>query len=358
MRKYPLMVSYFFIFILIVIGCATPRYSYKESTYGKRIEPWTVLSEFSLEPELERRILDLNPEYITGQDIHDVLSKAPAPRVINVHGGIYPVHLAMESFSHFLIGMGYPEEKIRHPGNGSYSYSCYESSRKLAGLIAWYYEKEGLKPMIVGHSQGGIQAVKILHQLAGNMSNTIPVWNPLLDREEDRSSIIDPVAGKEVPVVGIKVSYATAVGAGGFTRILPNQWAMTGRLRSIPDSVEHFTGFYIGLDLLGGDFLGFGPGNNYEPNGTAEVRNVRLPASYSHVTVPTTRHLAESHEIRDWINSYIPSEEPELTADFESSSTNILWAADVWHGIKKHWVLELQRLIRAKNSLGNRQSAS
>jgi hypothetical protein len=358
MRKFPLVISSFFILILIVTGCETPRYSYRESTYEKRIEAWTVLREFSLEPELERRILHLNPEYITGQDIHDVLSKAPGPRIINVHGGIYPVHLAMESFSYFLIAMGYPEEKIRDPGDGSYSYSCYESSQKLAGLIAWYYEKEGMKPMLVGHSQGGIQTVKILHQLAGNMSDTIPVWNPLLDKAEDRSSIIDPITGKEVPVVGIKVSYATAVGAGGFTRFLPNQWAMTGRLRSIPDSVEHFTGFYIGLDLLGGDFLGFGPGNKYEPNGTAEVRNVRLPASYSHVTVPTTRHLAESHEIRDWINSYTPSEEPELNTEFESPSTNILWAADVWHGIKKHWVLELQRLIRAKNSMGNRQSTS
>ncbi|TNF53787.1 hypothetical protein EP227_05405 [bacterium] len=358
MRRFPLGISYFFIFILFVTGCATPRYSYREPTYEKRIEAWTVLREFSLEPELERKILDLNPEHITGQDITNVLSKAPAPRIINVHGGIYPVHLAMESFSYFLIAMGYPEGKVRHPENGSYSYSCYESSRKLAGLIAWYYEKEGMKPMLIGHSQGGIQTVKILHQLAGNMSDTIPVWNPLLDSAEERDAIIDPITGKEVPVVGVKVSYATAVGAGGFTRFLPNQWAMTGRLRTIPDSAEHFTGFYIGLDLLGGDFLGFGPGNKYEPNGTAEVRNVRLPTSYSHVTVPTTRHLAESHEIRDWINSYTPSEEPEVDTEFESSSTNILWAADVWQGIKKHWVLELQRLIRAKNSMGIQQSAS
>ena len=52
--------------------------------------------------------------------------------------------------------------------------------------------------------------------------------------------------------------------------------------------------------------------------------------------------------MRDWINNYLPSEKPVLDVTFESSSTNILWAADVWHSIKKHWVLELQRLIRAK----------
>jgi hypothetical protein len=26
----------------------------------------------------------------------------------------------------------------------------------------------------------------------------------------------------------------------------------------------------------------------------------------------------------------------------------VLWAADVWHSIKKHWCLEAQRLIRAQ----------
>ena len=47
------------------------------------------------------------------------------------------------------------------------------------------------------------------------------------------------------------------------------------------------------------------------------------------------------------------SEKPVLNVTFESSSTNILWAADVWHSIKKHWVLELQRLIRAKTDTDN-----
>jgi len=31
---------------------------------------------------------------------------------------------------------------------------------------------------------------------------------------------------------------------------------------------------------------------------------------------------------------------------------NILWAADVWHSIKKYRVLELQQLIRAKRNQG------
>jgi hypothetical protein len=28
----------------------------------------------------------------------------------------------------------------------------------------------------------------------------------------------------------------------------------------------------------------------------------------------------------------------------------VLWAADVWHSIKKHWCLEAQRLIRAQRT--------
>jgi hypothetical protein len=33
---------------------------------------------------------------------------------------------------------------------------------------------------------------------------------------------------------------------------------------------------------------------------------------------------------------------------FDAESDHILWAADVWYSIKKHWVLELQRLLAAQ----------
>lgn len=332
-------------------GCATYQYSYRMSTYEAAIEKNTVLRSISIPSDIDDRILSLDPESVSEKDINEVLSRAPAPRIMNIHGGIFPVYLAMESFSKFLIFMGYPEKMLRNPADGTYSYSCYESSRKLAGMLAWYYEKEGMRPMMVGHSQGGIQAVKVLHQLAGRFDEEIPVWNPLEEREEARNSITDPLTGEPQPVVGVKLSFATAVGAGGITRFLPNQWNMNDKLRSIPDSVVEFTGFYMGMDIFGGDLLGFGTANEYEANGTAVVRNVRLPASYSHVVVPVTRHLAKDQDTRDWINAYVPSEEPELDAELESSTMNILWAADVWHSIKKHWVLELQNLIHARRNL-------
>ena len=342
-----------FLCILFLYSCATSRYTYRETAYEGAVEKGTVLRGFSIDPDLEEKILALDPEHITERDIKETLSHAPAPRIINIHGGIYPVHLAMKSFSKFLIGMGYPEAKIRNPKDGSYSYSCYESSEKLAGIIAWYYEKEGLQPMVTGHSQGGIQAVKVLHELAGSFGTNVSVWNPITEASENRYSIVDPLTGDERPVIGLQVSYASAVGAGGLTRFLPNQWNMMAKLRTIPNSVEEFTGFYMGLDLFGGDFIGFGPSNKYEANGTASVRNVRLPVGYSHVFVPFTEHLAESQEIRDWINNYVQTDKPELTVTFLSSSSNILWAADVWHSIKKHWCLEAQRLIRSKRAMEN-----
>src|SRR5205807_4944727 len=101
----------------------------------------------ALSPDLEDKILGLDPLHVTEQDIREVLSQAPAPRLINIHGGIYPVHRRMISFSEFLIGMGYPAASITNPGDGTYTFSCYENSTMLAGVIAWYYEREGLRPI-------------------------------------------------------------------------------------------------------------------------------------------------------------------------------------------------------------------
>ena len=297
---------------------------------------------------MEERILAIDPSQITQADVKEVLAISPAPRIVNIHGGIYPVHVIMESFSEFLMGMGYPESSVRNPGDGSFSFSCYDNSEKIAGAIAWYYEKEGMRPMVVGHSQGGIQAVKVLHELAGNFEPKVAVWNPLTDEAEERYEIREPLTGYPTPVVGLQVSYATAVGAGGLTRFLPNQWKMMKKLRKVPDTVIDFTGFYMGMDILGGDMLGFGSGNQYESSGAARVRNVILPTGSNHFNVPSTKHLLKSSQITDWIYNYTPSEKPTVDVVFDSDSSHILWAADVWHSIKKHWVLELQRVIHAQ----------
>jgi hypothetical protein len=193
--------------------------------------------------------------------------------------------------------------------------------------------------------------VKVLRKLAGISATRLHVWNPLTWKQEESCDILDPLTGERRPVVGLRLPYATAVGAGGLTRLLPNQWDMCLALRGIPDSVEEFTGFCKHMDLLGGDFLGYGAANEFESMHKALVRNVWLPTEYRHRAIPNTRHLLGSREIMDWINNYQPSDKsidkPLLNVRFDSDSRNILWAAEVWHSIKKHWVLELQRRIRA-----------
>jgi hypothetical protein len=203
--------------------------------------------------------------------------------------------------------------------------------------------------MIVGHSQGAMQAVKVLHKFAGNSAKQIEVWNPLTWKSEKRVEVIDPLTHTNRPVVGLTLSYVTGVGGGGLTRCLPNQWDMNFTLRKIPDSTDEFTGFYKGMDLLGGDYLGYGSANESTATGKALVRNVRLPTAYKHGSIPDTEHLLKSQQIKAWINHYDPAHPAELE-QFDSDSRHILWAADVWYSIKKHWVLELQHMIRAQHT--------
>jgi hypothetical protein len=210
--------------------------------------------------------------------------------------------------------------------------------------------------MLFGHSQGAMQAVKVLDKLAGVSAKQLHVWNPLTWEKEDACEITDPLTHERRPVVGLQLSYASVVGGGGLTRILPNQWDMFFKLREIPNSVEEFTGFCKTKDLLGGDFLGYGSINEYKPMDKAVVRNVWLPSSYKHGEIPDTRHLLQSRQVMDWINNYQPSDKPvdrpKSDAKLEGNTGHILWAAEVWYCVKKHWVLELQRLIRAGNLQG------
>ena len=322
---------------LLFVGCATqpPQETIPHAAAAERVPvPDRALRE---------RLLALDPEHVSDQDVQRVLAKGPTPRIVLLHGGIYPVHLLMESFGRFLARMGYPEERIRDPGDKAWSYSPYEDSQKIAGLVAWDYEKTGLRPMMIGHSQGGMQAVKVLHELAGDFDDALRVFDPVKNEFEQRTTIVDPYTRAPRPVVGLSVSYASAVGAGGATFLMPNQWSMLDKLLSIPDTVDDFTGFAIGVDLIGGD-------SKYHHNGAAKVRNVALPATYSHVLVPLVAPLAREPEVRDWINEYVPGDWRDPSALPGDAPQHVLWAADVWYSIKKHWCLEAQRWARAERA--------
>ena len=87
--------------------------------------------------------------------------------------------------------------------------------------------------------------------------------------------------------------------------------------------------------------------------GKANVRNVTLPAEYSHVFVPGTAELAEDPAVRDWINAFDPDNPASSSPPQERGVSNIMWAADVWHSIKRHWTLEAQRFVRARRAAAN-----
>jgi len=338
--------------VLMTAGCA--KFDLLPTDPARAVEIEQSLSKASsqMSHEQENHILALNPEHVTDYDVRNVLAGAPAPRIINIHGGIIQVQLRLASFSKFLVGLGYPEQAIRHPGTGDYTISCYYDAEMFAGIIAWYYEHEGMRPMVLGHSQGCMQAVKVLQLFAGQTADRLAVWSPLTWKPEERTEITDPLTGKKRPVVGLSVSYIAALGGGGAGRILPNQWDMMLSLRSVPDTVDEFTGFYLGMDVLGGDYLGFGPTNHYHALGSAKVRNVQLPTYYSHAKTPQIERLLSNPRAIEWINNYVPSSKPEDPQDI-GDVKGIIFGADVWKSVKRHWVIELQRLIRARRAQGH-----
>jgi hypothetical protein len=331
---------------LVLGGCATPRTA-PPAALASAPKGQSVLRGLVYDRAVEDRILAMNPDNVTPEDVK-VLAQGPTPRLVLLHGGIYPVHLAMESFGGFLVGMGYPEAKIRNPADGSWSHSPYENSMQQAGLLAWYYEHEGLRPMMIGHSQGGIQAVKILRELDGQFGGKVVVWGPYDSNDNNRTMYIDPLTGAERPVVGgLVVPYVSVVAAGGAALILPNQWSMIGNLRAIPNTVEDFTGYSLGLDIWAWSIA---DSTQYVHNGTAKVRNVVLPAWYNHVLLPVTKDLATEPKSRAWVAAYTPATNPD-TAPEETAGLSAIWAADVWYSVKKHWVLEAQKTIKARRAL-------
>jgi hypothetical protein len=328
------MIAVLFLFLILLEGCA-----HRQQALQSPFE-----ASPSLAPDLSQRVLSLDPDSISEKDVAEILSKCPAPRILILEGSI-PI-VSMESFTRFLIRMGYPEDRVRNPLNGSLTYSSHQDSREMAGMIAWFYEREGMRPMPIGYSGGGMLSVKVLHELAGTFHEEIPVWNPVSREAEERSAIIDPLTGVERPIIGLKIGFASAIATGKTMRYLLGQWNMVPLLRKVPDSVEAFTGFHIKNDLISGTLLGVGDGDRYQATGSAAVRNVILPAECSHLGLPATEDLAENRQAREWIDRYVPSD-GESQSPFPEVSGNIIFAADLWYSIKKHWCLELKRWILA-----------
>lgn len=293
-------------------------------------------------PELGARLRALDCEKLSAADVRDVLSHAPAPRIVLLQGSV-PV-ITMDPFAHFLIAMGYPEERMRNPRDGAFSYSSFVDSANLAGALAFDYERTGMKPMLIGHSQGGMMAIKVLYEFAGAYHDALHVVDPATGTALERTSIVDPHTGRSRPVVGLRVAYAAALATGWLPRLILGQWSMLPRLRRIPDSVDEFTGFILPHDPIAGNVLGDKP---YAAVDRAHVRSVVLPDSYHHLTLQRVAHLAADPAIRAWIDAWSPDASAPLP---DGDTSNLVQAADIWHSVTRHWCRQAQGLLSMPTS--------
>ena len=292
-----------------------------------------------------RDVLALDCGRVNAADVARLLAQGPTPRIILLQGSLAVV--SMEPFADFLIAMGYPEQQIRDPRDGRLSQGSFGDSRMWAGALAWYYESEGTMPMLIGHSQGGMMAIRILYELDGAFHESIPVWDPFAGAALDRTTIRDPRTGATRPVKGLAVGYAAAMATGKLPRIFLGQWDMISKLRRIPDTAEDFTGFSIPWDPIAGTL---GDPEPYAAIGTARVRNVTLPASYNHIRIPDTLHLATHEVTRSWIDAWSPEGATPLPDDAGIDTTNIMHAADIWYSVKKHWCQSAQQALTTRES--------
>jgi hypothetical protein len=202
-------------------------------------------------------------------------------------------------------------------------------------------------PMLIGHSQGGMVVIKVLHDLAGTRDGApIPVWNPESATPETRTTIVDPFTRRERPVVGLTVDFAAAMVTGSLPRLLLGQWGILPLLRDVPDSVRDFTGFAIPWDPIAGTGASPAP---FRATGGARVRNVVLPSSYSHIRLPDVAHLSAQPETRAWIEAWRPDRPPAPIPEHVDTS-NLLHAADLWYSVKRHWCESAQRFAAKTGS--------
>ena len=294
------------------------------------------------DPAVAARLRALDCSHVGADDVANVLSRVPAPRIVLLQGSVAIV--TMEPFARFLIAMGYPAERLANPRDGALSYGSFADSATLAGELAFDYERTGLAPMMIGHSQGGMLALRTLYELAGAFHDELHVVDTVSDRALDRTSIVDPHSGRTRPVIGLHVAYVAALATGWLPRLLLGQWSMLTRLRKVPDTVDEFTGFSLPRDAIAGNLLGEKP---YVASGRAQVRNVALPSRYHHVALPGVEHLAADPAIRGWIDAWSPDSHAALPP---GDTDNLVHAVDIWYSIKRHWCLQARHLLDTAGS--------
>ncbi len=97
---------------------------------------------------------------------------------------------------------GEQHSRSRRPARGRTAPT--RTAAQIAGLLAWYYERDGMRPMLIGHSQGGVQVVqgplRVRRRASATRSRS---GTRTLGDAEPRTTIVDPLTGRDRPVVGL-----------------------------------------------------------------------------------------------------------------------------------------------------------
>lgn len=267
-----------------------------------------------------------------------------APRIVLLQGSLGIVTMA--PLGEFLVAMGYPARRLADPRTGALTTDSDLDGRVLAGMLAWQVERDGVRPMLVGHSKGGGVVIDTLRALAGLSGGPVPVVDPRTGVAEARDAIVDPLDGAELRVTGLRLPYAAAIATGRLPRYLRGQFELARVLREVPDSVRVFTGFTIPFDPIAGSFAG--DEDPYRALGSARVRNVVLPAATSHIGAPLTAHLARERATREFIEHYRPGSDAREPAGADTS--NLMLAAELWYDVKRAWCEEATRAAQPPRS--------
>ncbi len=148
-----------------------------------------------------------------------------------------------------------------------------------------------MMPMLIGHSQGGMMAMRILYELDGTFHESHPgVGSRGGHCPSARTTIRDPLDRRHAAGRRTHRRLCRGLATGKLPRILLGQWDMMAKLRRIPDTVDDFTGFSIPWDADCRHIRAI-PSPMW-PSVRRGVRNVTLPAGTSHVGMPETAQLA------------------------------------------------------------------
>jgi len=265
-----------------------------------------------------------------------------APHVVMPQGSLGIV--TMEPFARFLAAMGYPARALVDAHGGAMTTDSDVSGPTLAGALAFMHERDGVRPILIGHSKGGGVVIQTLRALAGADGDELPLVDPRTLEPLPRTTYADPSTGERRRVVDLRLPLASAIATGRMPRVLRGQFELARVLRDVPDSVEAFVGFFIPYDPIAGTFAG--DEDPYRALGRAEVRNVVLPAQTSHIGAPRAEHLAADPAARAWIERYRPGAGAPPPALRESE--NLAMAAELWYAIKRAWCDESKRAAPAR----------